>query len=106
MQHDVIYKQPKDIRVTDTMNRMVDATNGMAITTDILFRELERSLERAKAEADKKSKLEKEKPSVVLFEYCFKGDVDGVRKVLGQEKPDLCWQSDDGQTALYANCLS
>ncbi|KAJ2971596.1 hypothetical protein NQ176_g7615 [Zarea fungicola] len=106
VQHDIIYKQPKMIQVTDTMRRIVDATNGMAITTDILFRELERSQKAAEAEAEEKSRWEKMKPFLTFRNYCHDGDVDGVKKLLKQDK-HLCTAHDEtGLTGLHAACLS
>lgn len=54
VQHDVIYKRSADILATPTMKRMIDAINGMAITTEIMLRELERSFEYAKKEAEER----------------------------------------------------
>ncbi|CAO2657829.1 Nn.00g070890.m01.CDS01 [Neocucurbitaria sp. VM-36] len=51
VQHSILYKRPADIKTTPTMKRMIDAINGMTITTEIMLRELERSLEKAKQEA-------------------------------------------------------
>ncbi|KAF5537747.1 ankyrin repeat-containing protein [Fusarium mexicanum] len=42
---------PEDIASTPTMKRMIDATNGLAITTEIMLEELERSVDLAKQEA-------------------------------------------------------
>jgi ppGpp synthetase/RelA/SpoT-type nucleotidyltranferase len=44
VQHNIIYKNPLNIPSTPTMKRMIDGVNGLAITTDIMLRELERSL--------------------------------------------------------------
>ncbi|CZR59899.1 uncharacterized protein PAC_09793 [Phialocephala subalpina] len=52
VQHNIIYKKPDDILATSTMKRMIDAINGLAITTDIMLKELARSLEDAKKEAE------------------------------------------------------
>ncbi|KAF5990286.1 putative ankyrin repeat protein [Fusarium bulbicola] len=51
IQHNIIYKRPEDIASTPTMKRMIDATNGLAITTEIMLKELERSVDLAKQEA-------------------------------------------------------
>ncbi|KAF1965069.1 hypothetical protein BU23DRAFT_629243 [Bimuria novae-zelandiae CBS 107.79] len=56
VQHNIIYKRPDDILATPTMRRIIDAVNGLAITTDIMLRELERSLEIAKGEAKERAK--------------------------------------------------
>ncbi|KAJ3568227.1 hypothetical protein NPX13_g6496 [Xylaria arbuscula] len=47
VQHNIIYKNPDNIIATRTMKRMIDAINGLAITTDIMLRELEKGLESA-----------------------------------------------------------
>ncbi|KAJ0108096.1 hypothetical protein J7T55_007215 [Diaporthe amygdali] len=52
VQHDIIYKRPAEILATPTMKRMIDAINGLAITTEIMLVELARSLEVAKKEAE------------------------------------------------------
>lgn len=52
VQHNIIYKNPDDIVSTMTMRRIIDAMNGLAITTEIMLKELERSLELAKIEAE------------------------------------------------------
>lgn len=55
VQHNIIYKRPNDILSTPTMKRMIDAINGLAITTEIILKELGPSLEQAKKEAEKRS---------------------------------------------------
>ncbi|KAG5755453.1 hypothetical protein H9Q72_008013 [Fusarium xylarioides] len=50
VQHNIIYKRPDDIMSTPTMKRMIDAINGLAITTEIILSELERNVETAKQE--------------------------------------------------------
>lgn len=51
VQHNIIYKRPADLLATPTMKRMIDATNGLAITTEILLNELQRGLRTAEREA-------------------------------------------------------
>lgn len=51
VQHNIIYKKSTDIMSTPTMTRMIDAINGLAITTEIMLRELDRSMAQAKEEA-------------------------------------------------------
>lgn len=58
VQHDIIYKRPDDILATPTMKRIIDAINGLAITTEIMLVELERSLQVAKKEAEAARKAE------------------------------------------------
>ncbi|KAI0868093.1 hypothetical protein GGS24DRAFT_483359 [Hypoxylon argillaceum] len=53
VQHNIIYKNPDNIHTTPTMRRMIDAINGLAITTDIMLKELEQNLEKAKEEKKK-----------------------------------------------------
>ncbi|KAI3324073.1 hypothetical protein HD806DRAFT_494029 [Xylariaceae sp. AK1471] len=52
VQHNIIYKRSATVLATPTMKRMIDAINGLAITTDIMMKELERSLEDAEREAN------------------------------------------------------
>jgi hypothetical protein len=52
VQHNIIYKNPHNIHSTPTMKRMIDAINGLAITADIMLKELDRSLEDARKEAE------------------------------------------------------
>lgn len=51
VQHNIIYKNSEDILATPAMQRMIDAVNGLAITTEIILRELQRNLQVAKKEA-------------------------------------------------------
>ncbi|KAI1260943.1 hypothetical protein F5Y18DRAFT_218045 [Xylariaceae sp. FL1019] len=53
VQHNIIYKRSASVLATPTMKRMIDAINGLAITTDIMLKELERDLEDAEREADR-----------------------------------------------------
>jgi ppGpp synthetase/RelA/SpoT-type nucleotidyltranferase len=55
VQHNIIYKRSNDVLATPTMKRMIDAINGMAITTEIMLRELKRSVEAAELEARRKA---------------------------------------------------
>ncbi|KAJ8106125.1 hypothetical protein ONZ43_g7169 [Nemania bipapillata] len=45
VQHNIIYKNPDNIVATRTMQRIIDAINGLAITTDIMLRELDKALQ-------------------------------------------------------------
>ena len=58
VQHNIIYKKSTGILSTPSMKRMIDSINGLAITTDIMLRELEQSLELAKEEAKQRGKKE------------------------------------------------
>ncbi|KLP00709.1 uncharacterized protein FFB20_08725 [Fusarium fujikuroi] len=51
IQHNVIYKRPDNMMSTPTMKRMIDAINGLAMTTEIILSELEQSIETAKQKA-------------------------------------------------------
>ncbi|CAF9928677.1 MAG: hypothetical protein HETSPECPRED_006894 [Heterodermia speciosa] len=52
VQHNIIYKKPANILATPSMKRMIDATNGLAITTEIMLKELQKGVEDAKKEAE------------------------------------------------------
>ncbi|KAI1130835.1 hypothetical protein F5Y10DRAFT_288568 [Nemania abortiva] len=52
VQHNIIYKRSANILATPTMKRTIDAINGLAITTEIMLKELKRNLEDAEKEAD------------------------------------------------------
>lgn len=47
----IIYKRSAEVLATPTMKRIIDAINGLAITTDIVLEELGRSIEQAEKEA-------------------------------------------------------
>ena len=51
VQHSIIYKYPERIRSTPAMRRMIDAINGLAITTDIMLKDLRENLEQAEKRA-------------------------------------------------------
>jgi ppGpp synthetase/RelA/SpoT-type nucleotidyltranferase len=55
IQHNVIYKRPGNIPLTPTIERMIDAINGLAITTDIILKELRKGLKEAGDEAGRKT---------------------------------------------------
>ncbi|RYP12822.1 hypothetical protein DL765_007142 [Monosporascus sp. GIB2] len=100
VQHDIIYKKPIDIQATPTMKRMIDATNGLAITTGILLTELERSQAQAEKEAETQRKLEKNKPSIMLRRACSEGDHEAVTRLLANGV-DVNAEDEDGTTALH-----
>ena len=52
VQHSIVYKNPNNISTTPAMRRLIDAINGLAITNDIMLKELKRSLEEAEKEAE------------------------------------------------------
>ncbi|KAI0424367.1 hypothetical protein F5Y09DRAFT_347789 [Xylaria sp. FL1042] len=72
IQHDIIYKRPPHIFATPTMKRMIDAINGLAITTDIMLKELERDLKDAEKEADQQP-FENGAELLNWFEYTYLG---------------------------------
>jgi ankyrin repeat protein/ppGpp synthetase/RelA/SpoT-type nucleotidyltranferase len=82
VQHNVIYKRPNNIQATPAMKRMIDAINGLAITTDIMLMELERSLAQAEKEAEKTRELEKTLPNVMLELASGNGDDEAVKRLL------------------------
>ena len=60
VQHNIIYKRSADMLATTTMKRMIDAINGLAITTEIMLKELEQKLEehaREKAEYESQKQI-------------------------------------------------
>jgi ppGpp synthetase/RelA/SpoT-type nucleotidyltranferase len=71
IQHNIIYKQPADILATPTMKRMIDGINGLAITTEIMLRELEKSQEQARKEAEARDR-EKLSPAKEIEKWFHK----------------------------------
>ncbi|OAA82382.1 RelA/SpoT [Akanthomyces lecanii RCEF 1005] len=104
VQHNIIYKQPKDIRVTYTIKRMIDATNGMAITTDIILRELERSYDEAKAEAEARRQRDREQPWWSLLEYCKTDDEIKAKEIIDSGFDLSTLEGSSGDTALHTAC--
>jgi ppGpp synthetase/RelA/SpoT-type nucleotidyltranferase len=100
VQHNIIYKRSIDIQATPTMKRMIDAINGLAITTDIMLMELERSQAQAEEEAEKQHRLEKDAPFDMLRIACLKGDHRAVTRLLADEV-DANTKDDLGMTALH-----
>lgn len=82
VQHNIIYKRSETFRATPSMRRMIDATNGLAITTDIMLQELERRIAQAEKEAEEQRKWEKRAPVESLFTACCEGDVEAVDRLL------------------------
>ncbi|KAI0882854.1 uncharacterized protein GGS22DRAFT_195581 [Annulohypoxylon maeteangense] len=54
VEHDIIYKKRAEFIPTGAMNRMLDAVNGLSITSEIMLEELAKNLERADEEGGKK----------------------------------------------------
>ncbi|GAB1319930.1 hypothetical protein MFIFM68171_10140 [Madurella fahalii] len=80
VQHNIIYKGPKDIQVTPTMKRMIDAINGLAITIDIMLIKLERSQAQAEKESEDQHEREKRLPQDMLMLACINGDDRMVKR--------------------------
>lgn len=53
VQHNIIYKQPEGFKSTLTMRRMIDAVNGLAITTEILLHELDQTVRKEQEEMER-----------------------------------------------------
>lgn len=53
IEHDVIYKNPHRIAINDTMVRMLDGINGLAINSEIMLDELRRTLDHAQQVAER-----------------------------------------------------
>jgi ankyrin repeat protein/ppGpp synthetase/RelA/SpoT-type nucleotidyltranferase len=100
VQHNIIYKSSNDIKATTTMKRMIDAINGLAITTDIMLTELERSLVQAEKEAEERRASEKRLPRDMLVYACGKGDLQSVKRLL-KDGVDVNAKDDYGWTALH-----
>ncbi|RYP53373.1 hypothetical protein DL768_001618 [Monosporascus sp. mg162] len=100
VQHNIIYKRPIDIHTTQTMRRMIDAINGLAITTDIILTELERSQAQAEEEAEDQRRLEKKRPLLMLWNACFEGNHEAVTRLLAG-RIDVNAKDRGGSTALH-----
>jgi ankyrin repeat protein len=100
VQHNIIYKSPSDIQATPTMKRMIDAINGLAITTDIMLEELERCQQQAEKEAEEQRRLDKELPEIRLFLASDKGDYRKVKQLL-KDGVNVNAANDDQMTALH-----
>ena len=77
VEHDVIYKNPYNIDVNDSMIRMLDAVNGLSINSEILLDELRRTIDRAKREENRRADLRFDSLSFSEFlskEYLKKND--------------------------------
>ncbi|KAF1948811.1 hypothetical protein CC80DRAFT_540745 [Byssothecium circinans] len=88
VQHNIIYKGSNDIQATPTMKRMIDAINGLAITTDIMLMELERCQVQAEEEAEAQRDREKNDPPYYLATASLTGDHEAVTRLL--EKGGRC----------------
>ncbi|KAM3515062.1 hypothetical protein MY11210_001300 [Beauveria gryllotalpidicola] len=97
VQHNIIYKSPSEIQVTENMKRMIDATNGMTITADILLLELETIHKRAEYQVNKDFLSR-------LWKGCQFGN-ERVIEDIRSAKIKLGVKDDDGNTALHFACM-
>ncbi|KAL8387845.1 hypothetical protein RB595_009633 [Gaeumannomyces hyphopodioides] len=100
VQHNIIYKKSADIQATPTMKRMIDAINGLAITTDIMLTELERCQTEAEKEVEEKRKFEKEAPLIALESASLNGDHETVKRLL-EDGVNANAKGRNGWTALH-----
>jgi ankyrin repeat protein len=100
VQHNIIYKSPNDIQATPTMKRMIDAINGLAITTDIMLEELERCQQQAEKEAEEQRRLDKKIPEIMLFLASDTGDYRKVKQLL-KDGVDVNTTNKSRRTALH-----
>jgi ppGpp synthetase/RelA/SpoT-type nucleotidyltranferase len=100
VQHNIIYKSSNDIQATPTMKRMIDAINGLAITTDIMLEELERSQQQAEKEAEDQRKFNKEFSETLLISASRTGDYRRVKQLL-EDGVDVNAADIDQRTALH-----
>ncbi|KAI1350973.1 hypothetical protein F5Y01DRAFT_325721 [Xylaria sp. FL0043] len=54
VQHNIIYKNHADIVSTQSMRRTIDAMNGLAISTEIMLKELEQSIKEEEEKRDRR----------------------------------------------------
>ncbi len=93
IQHNVIYKKPKRVLTTTTMKRMIDATNGLAITTDIMLEELERNLKKAaeEAEARRWKPLWDVRDFLQWFESTYMSEMQPEDRQYWRSRQDMKW---------------
>ena len=99
VQHSIIYKNPERIQATPTMTRMIDAINGLAITTDIMLTELKRNQVKAQEEASKLRESDMVDLQSEFRTSCIVNDTMTLKRLLGY--PDLNVNAkSDGKTML------
>ncbi|KAK4167908.1 ankyrin repeat-containing domain protein [Cladorrhinum sp. PSN259] len=103
VQHNIIYKNPRNIQATPTMKLMIDAINGLAITTDIMLKELQRSQVQAEREATEWQALGKKHHHHLMAQACMRGDVPAVKDLL-QKGVDVNITGEDGHPVLWQAC--
>lgn len=96
VQHNIIYKCPSEIQVTENMKRMIDATNGISITADILLVELDHIHKQAEYEVNKDFLSR-------LWKGCQFGN-ERVIEDIRSTRIKLGVKDDDGNTALHFAC--
>ncbi|EJP67575.1 ankyrin repeat protein [Beauveria bassiana ARSEF 2860] len=97
VQHNTIYKCPSELQVTDNMKRIIDATNGMSITADILLVELDHIHKQAEYEVNKDFLSR-------LWKGCQFGN-ERVIEDIHSAKIKLGVKDKDGNTALHFACI-
>ncbi|KAM3529460.1 hypothetical protein MY4038_005381 [Beauveria bassiana] len=96
VQHNIIYKCPSELQVTENMKRIIDATNGMSITADILLVELDHIHKQAEYEVNKDFLSR-------LWKGCQFGN-ERVIEDIHSAKIKLGVKDKDGNTALHFAC--
>ncbi|KAM3452243.1 hypothetical protein MY3296_004681 [Beauveria thailandica] len=97
VQHNIIYKCPSEIQVTDNMKRMIDATNGLSISADILLVELDHIHKQAEYEVNKD-----------FLSRLWKGCQFGNERVIPDIQSttiNLGVKDEHGNTALHFACI-
>lgn len=52
VQHNILYKPSNDFITTPSMKRIIDGTNGLAITTEIMLKDLKHNIEKSDARSE------------------------------------------------------
>ncbi|OAA50927.1 Ankyrin repeat-containing domain protein [Beauveria brongniartii RCEF 3172] len=97
VQHNIIYKCPSEIEVTDNMKRMIDATNGLSISADILLVELDKIHKQAEYEVNKDFLSR-------LWKGCQFGN-ERVIQDIQSARINLGVKDEHGNTALHFACI-
>ncbi|KAL8917299.1 MAG: hypothetical protein Q9208_008020 [Pyrenodesmia sp. 3 TL-2023] len=53
VEHDIIYKNPKGLPPDGSLDRMIDAVNGLSITSEILLQQLQRTIRSLEGKEDR-----------------------------------------------------
>jgi ppGpp synthetase/RelA/SpoT-type nucleotidyltranferase len=97
VQHNILYKRPDNVLATSAMKGIIDAMNGLAITTDILLKELARSLEDAKTEVE--AAKQKRQENFLIIDKRFRGL--NFRSVFRDKHPQQWFEFMDEATELF-----